>query len=241
MTAVATFAALAFAGCYDATQVTVEITTDIPCDENMRVETGVLIGPDESLATSDRAFSALSVVCANGKIGSIVLVPSDSRSDVVRIEVVANVGVGGSAEACRQGGAGCVLAKRRLRYLPHRGVHLPIALTGGCVGATCSDPNATCIRGACAAASCADPATCSEDSLLAASDGGTPVVVVPPLQTPLLDGGTSDAASEGGSTVTCDAGDDLVPLCYRDRDITVPCSLAGGYVSRGAKPGKCVP
>jgi len=236
------FIGAAFVGCYHPTEVEVEITTDIPCSANIAIETGILVGPDESLATSDRAFSTTTVACIGGKIGNIVLVPSDSRSDAIRIEIVASVGVDVSAERCRNGGIGCVVVKRRLRYRPHTSVRLPMALTGACVGNACTDPNATCFRGACIDAECPDPESCSDDMLLAANDGGTPAIPVstPPLVTP-VDAG-ADAAPEA-STFMCapGAGDTLIPMCHRSKQIGVPCYLVTTYLSRGDTLGACAP
>lgn len=222
------------AACNRATQVELQITTDVPCTAKTVFETAVLVGPTTvDLPRSELAFVASTTTCEGGVVGSIVLVPSGSRDQDFRLDVVAAIS-GQGAERCRSGGAGCIIATRRLRYLEHEAVSLPIVLWGSCVGVSCVDPSATCARGVCTPSLCANPQACAQDEVDGLDAGGDDAGPLP------LDAAVDAAIDGRAEAVACDGGADaLVVICFRGRSSAVPCSLLARYLENGAKAGLC--
>jgi hypothetical protein len=93
--------------------------------------------------------SLTSAACeADGRVGSIVLVPNAAKDATVGIRVVA--GLTRPPDQCAAAHYdGCIVARRSVTFLPHEALDLRIDLTNDCVGQAC-DPLRTCINGACA-------------------------------------------------------------------------------------------
>jgi hypothetical protein len=163
---------LALVGCRDATEVTLDLRTDVPCAEL----TGVAIQ-----MRGDDAPRTVTQSCDSGEIGTIVLVPSGSKTDALDIEIIAGRGV--DPTTCnRVFGNRCIVARRRMRYLPHKGLSVPIDLRGACGGVACGD-GATCADGLCHPSdidpgACTTPAGCGENAL------GPPIPTPPPPPPP---------------------------------------------------------
>jgi len=143
-------------GCLEATQIEVELTTDVNCAD--RPETTVSVG---ALATLDSSPPvAASTVCdrATGRIGSLVILPHESKEGHVDIEVV--TGLGKRVEDCRRDNfvGGCIVARRSLNFVKHRSLMLPIQLDAACVDVPCGATQ-TCRQGACVS-STVDPDSC---------------------------------------------------------------------------------
>jgi formylglycine-generating enzyme required for sulfatase activity len=168
-------------GCRTPTQVTVELTTDVPCGEapNTIAQVGRL-GPD----LEGRAASIVTTACAaDGRIGSFVVVPSGEKGDDFGVKVVLahggpTIAECNDAEAHAQKLPGCIRARRALSFIPHDELKLPIALRRDCDDVLCP-PTTTCVHGRCAPATVPDPglcrgAGCPDTTLLpgTAVDGG---------------------------------------------------------------------
>ncbi|HVJ15263.1 MAG TPA: hypothetical protein VM686_07475, partial [Polyangiaceae bacterium] len=168
-------------GCREPTQITVELGTDVHCDEvwGTNLTAGVL-GEVE-----DQPPSLETQACRNGRIGSIVLVPSDSSSDKVALRTV--TGVGKLPADCIEDDyvGGCIVARRALSYIPHTPLVLPIDMTLDCLDVAC-DERHTCYKGGCVTAEVDDPEDCTGDN---------PCLPGTPEERASLD----DAAPEGGS------------------------------------------
>lgn len=140
-------AILASASCRDPTEITLEITTDLPCSAvlangGVAIRVGSPANVEGELAQQIEART-----CVKGRIGSLVVVPSDAIDDQVAIFVAA--GATSPTAACtRQSPKGCVLARRVLHYIPHTPLKLPIELSASCVDKACA-PNETCHKGQC--------------------------------------------------------------------------------------------
>lgn len=151
------------ARCRSATQMVVEVSTDLPCDKHG----GTSIAVGRVGAVDGRSPAALATTCNNGTVGSLVLVPSDEEDGEVAFQVTTGVGVDPST--C--GGVSsktCIVARRQLRYLPHESLHVRVPMKQVCVGVSC-DPASTCFDGRCVSAvldpaKCAD-GVCSEEAL----------------------------------------------------------------------------
>ena len=154
--------------CRAPTEITLELTTDVPCASlsDVAITTGPATAPEGS------AFTVLTSQCdaATGRIGSLVLVPSGASDDAVAIKVTARVQQAGdpaTGPCVAPYGPSCIVARRTLRYLPHTPLTLPVPLSRSCVGLPCA-PNETCDRGVCRPVD-----ECGETGC-ASPDGGSP-------------------------------------------------------------------
>lgn len=172
--------------CLDPTQVKLEIHTDALCVD--LDETHILVG---SLGEfDDVAPSATTKACADdGRIGDIVLVPSEGRDQAIAFEVVAGVGVD-TNRCAADDYERCIVARRALTFIPHEPLTLPIELDLECLGIPC-EATETCRKGLCVSAVLEDPRSCTEPGGCedtARGGGGA--------------AGTGGAASTGGTTNT---------------------------------------
>jgi len=176
---------LAATACREPTQITVRITTNLPCTVLDGVN--IIVGPASTI--DSRAPSASTNYCdASGKVGSIVILPSGSGDEPVAIAIVAGTrnadpSLTTAANDCAaSNNARCIVARRALGFIPHTPLVLPIALTSSCIGVACaadaSGPR-TCVDGMCTSAvidpsRCTDPGGCALDQDAGAppTDGG---------------------------------------------------------------------
>lgn len=202
----AAIAAFALVGCKDPTEVTIEVTTDVPCTGTTGVRaTNVVVGLLGDGGIEDRPPSSTQTRCADGYVGTLVVVPSGAKDDPIAFKVT--TGLGKSPDDCpAAGGPGCIVARRALRFLPSTKLEVPIVMRGRCEGVVC-DPTSTCVKGACVPATIPDPSTCASpggcgEELLAPSDAGAGDATVDAA----LD------ASASGDAASRDAGDAAVPV-----------------------------
>lgn len=137
--ALATLMLLAPIGCQDATAVMVDVSTDIPCTRGATLSTAITAGTPADYRTKTPA--AKTTRCdADGKIGTLVLVPSGTTDEELAVEV-ATTTLAKDPIACRTDPAGCIIARRALRFVPHQTTTLPIVLHATCLGApsACED------------------------------------------------------------------------------------------------------
>ena len=152
----------AIVSCLEPTEVVLHVSTNLPCtDANQWKGVSVFVGaPGSDVET--RSPTLTTTTCdANGDVGSLVIVPSGAKDDEIGIRVVAGLTV--DPEQCASHGyAGCIVARRTLRYTPHSSLDVRVALTSDCVGLSC-DVLHTCSLG-----QCVDPST---NAPLTAPDG----------------------------------------------------------------------
>lgn len=179
-------AAITLTSCNTPTQVTVLVTTDVPCQYWKGAI--VSVGTWDSLEEAGIGSSTDNCTETEGgvRIGEIVVVPKDGKNDKFAIKVIG--GVDSTAKACLETGdySGCIVARRTLNFIPHGDIRLPIFLSSSCEGVPCSArKNETCVFGACVSANIPKPELC-EDSPQACSDGVlTGADNVPPVQEPV--------------------------------------------------------
>lgn len=151
--------ALASVGCRDPTQITLAITTDIDCDDFG----GVTVSPGSAGAAEQSLPSAVTTRCdENGRVGTLVVVPSDAKNANVAIKVVGGLGRDPTSCVPPEFGPGCVVARRQLRYIEHEPLRLDIPLRAVCSGIPC-DATQTCnAQGVCVGAGI-DPRDCRGD------------------------------------------------------------------------------
>ncbi len=132
--------------CRAPTEMTVRITTEVPCSALRGVS--IVVAPD-ALTAEDRArtkyFAAETEHCdSESTVGTLVLTPG---SDALAVIVVA--GIDQQSNACVPPGyAGCVVARRRLAFVDHASLDLPILLTRDCLDVPC-DTQTSCVHGNC--------------------------------------------------------------------------------------------
>ena len=155
-TACVLLAASLLGGCLEATQIEVELSTDVKCVDHP--ETTINVGALGQLDSSPPVAVTSACNEKTGRIGSIVVLPHDSKEGQVGIEVVA--GIAKSAEECRRDNfvGGCIVARRALNFVKHRSLELPVELEAACVDVPCGATE-TCRKGACVSAQ-VDPNSC---------------------------------------------------------------------------------
>jgi alpha-tubulin suppressor-like RCC1 family protein len=197
-------------GCRAPTEITLELTTDIPCGD--LDGTAITVGaPGE---VESKTEGTVTHSCGEtGRIGSLVVVPSGATDAHLDIKVVA--GRGYPVESCtpdndyRPGnapGKGCVVARRSLPFIPHQPLTLDIELRAVCVGEPCQ-PGQTCVRGSCVS-STVDPSGCDSDqgcdeSTLIPDGGPAPPAV------PLWGRGDGICARRTSGEIDCWGGNSL--------------------------------
>ncbi len=161
--------------CFAPTQIEVRLTTDVPCAD-LATTGGAEIfvaGRSADLAGEDpRATAATCLGPAEGgaaSLGTLNLVPSDGRDAPLVVQVVLRL-PGRAAPSAPPGDvAGCIVARRSIRFIAHASLLLPIVLDSRCAGVSCG-ADETCERGLCVASAVGD---CNGGPcVVGASDGG---------------------------------------------------------------------
>jgi alpha-tubulin suppressor-like RCC1 family protein len=165
--------ALIHGACLSPTSIKLEISTD-SCQDF----TGARISAGAPGPTDPTGKPVSTTACSNGTVGDLVAVPSGAGNGVAVVVVGA---IGAPLSACTapdygkgnpDKSKGCVVARRRLAYVPHRPLRLPIVLSRGCIGVPCG-VDQTCDNGRCISSE-VDPNTCDLPSGCQPGDGGAP-------------------------------------------------------------------
>jgi hypothetical protein len=163
---------LLICACQDPTQITLEITTDVPCTGQL--ETSIAVGLLGEIET--KPFSGSTNHCdpATGRIGSLVAVPSDELSAKVAFRIVTTIGAHPPECTGDKASDDCIISRRALGYLEHTNLLVPIVQRENCRGKPC-EFDTTCVAGDCVSAQidsalCSDAAGCGEEDL--PNDGG---------------------------------------------------------------------
>ena len=139
-------AALLAASCRDPTQITVRVTTDLACHQTP----GLAKAWVASAGTEVEAPSCTPQTPYN-YVGTIVLVPGpagdDAKVDVMVIGSV-NAAANDACLASKKNAGDCLVVRRRLSFIPHTPLTLPIRLDSRCLNVQCKDSE-TCIEGVC--------------------------------------------------------------------------------------------
>jgi hypothetical protein len=154
--------------------VTIDIRTDVPC--SLVQKTSITVGSPADAETAQDP-TAVTASCAAGFIGSLVTVPATDSSAKLAVRVV--TGVDRDATQCSAENAfkGCVVARRRLAYVPHTPLFVPVFMNLNCKDVPC-DVRSTCNRlGQCVSAEldpgrCAEPSGCTVEGDVRPPDAG---------------------------------------------------------------------
>jgi hypothetical protein len=185
------------ASCRDPTEVTLVLTTDVPC--GMLNETAIILGHGSDVETK-QPVTVTSLCDASGTgdhaIGTFVVLPNSTGSgEAFAVRIVAAVQKKTNQDCVKSDGyAGCIIARRELTFVPHTPLTLPIALRLDCEGVGCASGE-TCVQGTCKSDVVIDPPRCaggcSEQTLQPVDGGGGSPEAAPPADAPA--GATQDA------------------------------------------------
>ncbi len=178
--------------CREPTAIVLNVATDVPCTD-VTAAGGVDIRVGSPSNVDDAPTTRLSATtCIDGKLGTLVVVPSGSDDDQVGIVVSvatksAPIAHTASTECTSAAPGNCVVARRILRYVKHTSLPLPVTLSRKCTGVACGRDQ-TCVEGTCFDAR----VPCTESGC----DPPPPIVDAGPVDAPadVADAGPVDAA-----------------------------------------------
>jgi hypothetical protein len=184
------------AGCRTATQIVVEVESD----QCARIQsTDVTVASDETALATKTISDASRAGCVSPpQIGRVVLVPDGADDKEVVIRIVS--GLDKPASTCREGDEGCIVARRRARFVPNEIVRVSVVMS------------LTCQRVVCTAGESCDPMTgkCVDISSVSAP--------------PSVDAGPDDAAVAADASGTSCNANGCVFECNSPRQCrTMPC------------------
>lgn len=174
--------------CLDPTQITLDVTTNVPCAQSNGVGfTGGLPGSVERIAPSTVTMS-----CSGSTIGTLVSTPKGDKDSAAAFVIVQ--GIDRPASECAAAGfKGCIVARRILRYLAHTPLHLPVAMRLVCKDVACDEFQTCAKSGKCVSAEIPDPESCPNGVCVPPGDEDGPDAPT--------DGGPGDASGDTSSDV----------------------------------------
>ncbi|NUP04661.1 MAG: hypothetical protein HOW73_01215 [Polyangiaceae bacterium] len=253
-----------FASCREPTQITVRVTTDAGCPTDglrprindvsivtgRKLQTGTPGNP-QPMPVANAVTEQCAAEGGVNTVGTLVLLPDGGDDPTVDVMIVAGVqrdetddgahsmGADACAALAFSGesieGLPCIIARRRLTFIDHESLVLPIDLDKSCIGEDCGS-DLTCFKGNCVSpdVACAEgdddcnpPAGCAEECENVCPsgngtciDGACSCLPCDPVEC----AGTDECA--GGSSGVCSA-DGTECSCVAACD-PVACSEAGG-------------
>ncbi len=204
--------ALGVASCASPTEMTLHITTNVPC--SVVEEQGVSVAAGDPASIRDRFPAMQARRCAAGpavinEVGHLVIVPSGAKDAEVAIRVVLGVDVPVESCTAASGYKGCIVSRFLLPFIERQNLNLEVRLAASCKGVLCDDLT-TCASGVCVSArvdvqGCRGPEGCAPHGV-GSGDAGTDG----PFEPSDDGGGDARAASgDGGPDApTTDSGVD---------------------------------
>ena len=218
-------------GCRTATQVTVDVGTNVVCADMRGVDIVIAGDPHEAEhraaldAPGTRFATTTTSDCTEGapprRVGTLALTPSGGGGAVVLVAAFGNTRVADCVAP--NFGPGCIVARRRFGFVDHLAVTLPIVLDAICAGVPCNE-SSTCVGKKCvdstvdcSSGTCAEPGQRSADGGLVEVDAVSPLdssggtdasdaSVVDGSDGAVGDGATSDGAVDASEGGVVDAG-----------------------------------
>lgn len=199
-------------GCQDPTEVKLSLSTDAKCADV--IGTTITVGPLRELEQRP-PVTETTRCAADGRIGSLVVVPRDAKDDEFALRVV--TGFYKTPQQCVDDGflGGCIVVRRALHFIPHEAIDLPILLEAACIDVPC-EATQTCRQGKCVSATLTDPLHCTDPAGCESAGGAG--------------GGGSDAAQAGAQAT---GGNDSNAGAAGDSASNTPQAGAGGSPGAG--------
>jgi hypothetical protein len=132
---------LGFVRCYSATEIVIDLRTNLPC-ATFQPNTQIRLGEGQILAETTTCEPS---AAEEQTIGTLTFVPSADRDAKVVVEVVLAV-KGVSPESCGAQPDKCIVARRAFSFIEHSSRRLPVVLRGQCLGKVCGGGE-TCVKG----------------------------------------------------------------------------------------------
>lgn len=134
--------------CRDATQLVLNVHTNMPCSDGASWQGVAIYVGKAGRGVEETSPTLVTHSCdESGSVGSLVVTPSGDKDDEVGLRIVA--GITQNPEKCAENGyEGCIVARRALRFRPHDSLELEVELTEDCVSVGC-DAEHSCVRGSC--------------------------------------------------------------------------------------------
>ncbi len=228
----------AVVSCLDATQITLEVRTDLRCDQVR----GLTIAGGAPGATENAAPATETARCLpTGEIGTLVVTPDKSKSSAVAFKVVMGVDVPVSQCTAANGYKGCVVQRRQLSYVPHTPLTVPVYMLFACIGVPCDESTTCAANGQCVSAKIDNAEGCVGGGCFPPGDPSGGPDAAPPA--PPADGAArTDAAppeDASGDAPAPDGAPDAAPdgpggggdpLCPTQGGGLVSCNGAQGQV-----------
>jgi hypothetical protein len=207
-------ATIAAQSCAPATQVTLDLRTNVNCTESRGAE---IVVSSETHTAEERAAllpgvttrfpSAATAACANGpaphEIGTLVMTPESGTGAVVVVSAFGGAALNDCTSV--RFAKTCIVARRRFTFADQESLKLPIVLDPDCAGIPCNE-SSTCFHSKCVSSDVdCSSGTCGDPGAL--PDGGPAPEVDAP--SPILDGGTgidAEGGGPGGDDAASDAG-----------------------------------
>jgi hypothetical protein len=198
--------------CRAPTEMTIRVTTTVSCKTLKGV--GIAAAPtsaDAEHRVETKFYAAETMQCdSDSVVGTLVLTPGATSFSVI---VVA--GVDSDVTSCAPPlYKGCIVARRRLAFVDHKSLDVPIALTRDCLDVPCNT-DTSCVHGDCKSVetTCND-ASCTQVGVSQEGDGGTE-------DGGGMDGGRMDGGDIGdGATSDGDVQDATIDAAMTDAAFT---------------------
>jgi len=144
--------------CKDATQASVMVRTNVAYEGG----SGIGVWASRSGAAGTPLVESAEPWLADGELGDVVVVPGDGAKDgALTVRVAMGLRGKRAAECTDEGDAqGCIVARRKLSFVPHARLRVPVVMYLACEGVKC-DQDSTCSHlGQCVPAQ-VDPQACA--------------------------------------------------------------------------------
>ena len=191
----ASLSLLATASCLEPTQIELGLRTDVPWQQGRSV--AIAVGAPGTTESAEPS-TVYDQTWDGNDIGTLVLLPKNERDEPISVRVVMSLSGRDPSTCSIAAPEGCIFARRKLAFVPHEPLKLPVMLYSACEGVPCEE-NSTCdALGRCVPAD-VDPRQCA-DGKVCEPDGGELVVA------PDATGETSSSSGGGMSSSSGDGG-----------------------------------